>query len=232
VNSSIKVTFTLPNASAGTSELSNLIDNSRFIYARGLQYIDRKSGFPGLRRAVSTAAGASIVYPPVTNNTTYTFTYKVVFPTAYTLTSAEFLLNLNHSRAITSDKNLNYYTLEVTYYPSNEGISAGNANSASTILKVVDIMRSSLVKLIYVSSANAVFNFTTFPTTLTNYALKLYAVTTSASASSGLNVNEMKLSAPETITSVEAAVGTPVFVDQVAHYTKKIATPGYYLVEF
>jgi hypothetical protein len=203
VNYSIKVTFTLPNGGASASGLKNLIESFAFLNSRGLQYVDRTSGSPVVKRAVSTAAGAQIVYPPVTNNTTYTFTYKVIFPTAYTLTSAEFLLNLNYSQTIGYDNKLDYYTIEATYYPSNEGISVGNANSTSTILKVVDIIRTNLVKLIYVSSANEVFNFTTFPTTQTNFAIKLYSVTTtSAFAAYGFNGNELVLSPLGTITSV------------------------------
>jgi hypothetical protein len=187
------------------------------------------------QQAVTTAAGAVIVYPPVTDSITYTFTYTVTFPTAYTQTSAEFLLVFNYPAPISMFNKLYYYTLEATYYPSNQGISVGNANSTSTILKVVDIVRSNLVKLIYVSSANEVFNFTTFPTTSTNFVVNLYADTTT-SASSSFKGNNRVLSNLGAITSVEASAvtppSTPIFVNKVAHYTKKFTAPGYYLVEF
>jgi hypothetical protein len=127
VNYSVKFIFSLPNGGTQSS-LKKMIDFFRFFPTVGLQYIDRRSGSAVRKRAVSTAAGAPIVYPPVTSNSTYTFTYKVTFPTAYTLTSAEFLLILNYPAAIDLGNRLVYYTLEATYYPTKEGISVENAN--------------------------------------------------------------------------------------------------------
>lgn len=93
----------------------------------------------------------------------------ISFPAGSTFTSARFFLMIPTTLippAVLQQLGpfyFVYYYLEVSYYPSSTGMSAANPSSLSTILKIVDVARTGLVKLIYISQSTPAFNFTFYP---------------------------------------------------------------------
>jgi hypothetical protein len=156
VNNSVTLSFELPNAaiSAGFSTIVSMLQ---------LLYLDpiTKTYLPAI-----TASGAAFtVVPPAMGKTTYSITYAVGFPPvvapATPLTSASFILKSNADALMMNY--FDYFYLTVTYFPSNQPITASNANSVQTILKITDISRSDLVKVVYLAQPNQYINFTLSP---------------------------------------------------------------------
>ena len=152
LNYSLTITISLPSIGADTL-LSTIASQLQAGTTKGLQYIDSAQN-----PSVLVPANA-IVYPSPTSKSTYSFTYVVSFPSSSTLTSASFVFDLTY----TTTGKLYYYTLEATYFPSAALQTAGSAAQSSTLLKVTDLFRSEVFKLIYVSQANSVFNFSATP---------------------------------------------------------------------
>lgn len=85
---------------------------------------------------------------------------------------------------------LHWYTIQLDYYPTASGSSVAALALATTILKVTDIMRGTLIKLIFIEKANQFYNFTVFPgatcvgqpgaqSCMPKFTLNIRAVTTS-----------------------------------------------------
>lgn len=136
-----------------------------------------------------------------------------------------------------------YYTIEAIYYPDTKPISVGSNSNAITVLHAVEVFRSDMAKVIYVSQPGEVFNFTVFPaaacTTGTGasctekYVVKYYPIPTSTSYQTyGFNENGGNLGSPVTLTSVEKAASATVYPGNTAHYSTNFTTVGYYVLSF
>jgi hypothetical protein len=247
VNYSITVSITLPNTGSST-QLKTFIDDIIANASLGLQYMDYTQNPPVLTQAVdSTGAAFTIpVYSAINNlPNVYSFTYPIAFPIAYTLPSALFYLVLGDTVVLDTNKLLDIYTLQVTYFPSLSGSSVSNPASLVTLLKVTDIIRGNVVKLIYISQANTTESITTFPATYNNggtitpfYTVNIYSLGITNPTVNGFNGNQFTLTATTDIysisgtplASIESVTGT--YINNLAHYTFSFATAGYYLLEF
>ena len=237
VNSTLKITVTLPN-NGDISLFGYLVT---FVNAgNGLKYIDNTGASPALMPAVD-AAGNAVVLPAATSATTYTYTYTIYFPTSFTATSANFVLVMGFD-AFQYSKFV-YYTVEAISYPPNTLITVGSASTGVTLLKAVEIFRSSEAKLIYVSQPGEVFNFTVYPAAVCttgagaacteNYVVGYYPITTTAStATYGFNGNGLTLGTKVPLTSTETTASATVYPGNTAHYSNNFTTTGYYLLSF
>lgn len=160
VNSTITITVTAPNNGATLSMFQSLVSYLNSNTPNGLKYIDNTGASPALMPAVD-ASGTQVVLPPATSASSYSYTYTIFFPSTFTATSANFVLVMGYD-AIMASK-LIYYTVEAITYPSNAPISVGTTLTGSTVLKAVEILRTTTAKIIYVSQPGEVFNFTVYP---------------------------------------------------------------------
>lgn len=234
VNTTLKITATIPN-NADISLFTYLVT---FVNAgNGLKYLDNTGA---LQPAVD-ASGNPVVLPAATSFTSYTYTYTIYFPSAYTGTSANFVLVMGFN-AIQYSK-LVYYTVEAISYPTNSLISVGSASTGVTLLKAVEIFRSNMAKLVYVSQPGEVFNFTVFPAAvcttgggascIENYVVSYYPITTTASSATyGFNGNGLTLGSPVVLNSTEKTASATVYPGNTGHYSKNFTTAGYYLLYF
>jgi hypothetical protein len=159
-------TLSVNNTITIFAELPNIVTSSylsMFVTMVQLLYLDpaTKMYLPAI-----TASGAPFtVTPPATGKTSISMIYAVGFPAAVApatpLTSASFVLKSNFPGL--SMGYFDYFYLQVTYYPSNQPITAANANSVQTILRITDISRNNLVKVIYLAEPNQYINFTLSP---------------------------------------------------------------------
>lgn len=148
VNTSLTVTVGIPN-NGDISLFGYLVT---FVNAgNGLKYIDNTGASPQLKPAVD-ASGNAITLPAATSATSYTHTFVIYFPSSYNATSANFVLVMGFN-AVQYSKFV-YYTVEATSYPTNSLISVGSASTGVTLLKAVEMFRSNMDKLVYVSQPN------------------------------------------------------------------------------
>jgi hypothetical protein len=234
-NYSITILITLPNA-ADSTQLAGLVSEI------SLEYIDYSSGSLVMRSAVN-AGGTNFVFPPSTHKTTYSATYAVNFPASTSITSASFVLLVSYSSLSASSK-LDYYNLEVTYFPTTQGISVSNLNTVATILKVTDVMRNNIIKLVFVNSLNGIYNFTAFPASFRTgqvvndmFAVNVYPVMVPSFFTNGLSSNDYTIGAGSSLMSNERkdVIGTaqqPIYSSNIGHYTYTFAAQGFYLLEF
>jgi hypothetical protein len=156
VNNSITILAELPNIA--TSALF-----SNFAKALKLVYLDPIS--KTYLSAITASGVAFKVGPSAIGKNSLTITYAVSFPAvvapATPLTSASFVLKSDYSGI--SVGYFDYFYLHVTYYPSNQPITAANANSVQTILRITDLSRSDLIKVVYLAEPNQSINFTVSP---------------------------------------------------------------------
>lgn len=195
VNSTLKITVTLPN----NGDINSLILMVDLMNAgnNGLKYIDNTGPSPILMPVVN-AAGNPVVLPLPTSPTSYTYTYTIYFPSTFTATSANFVLVMGLDAVVGSK--LVYYTVEAISYPPNSLITVASASTGVTLLKAVEILRSNMAKLIYVSQPGEVFNFTVYPAAdctsgcTEYYDVSYYpVVTTESTATYGFNGNALNL---------------------------------------
>ena len=238
VNSTLKITVTLPN-NGDISLFSSLI--AYFNAGNGLNYIDNTGASPILAAVADATGNNPVVLPAATSATTYTYTYTINFASSFTATSANFVLLMGFD-AVQYSKFV-HYTVEAISYPPNTLITIGSASTGVTLLKAVEIFRSRVAKLVYVSQPGEVFNFTVYPAAACttgpnpscseNYAVAYYPVPTTAStATYGFNGNGLTFGSKVTLMSSEQAASATVYPGNTAHYSKNFTATGYYLFTF
>ena len=139
---------------------------------------------------------------------------------------------------------LHWYTIQLDYYPTASGSSVAALALATTILKVTDIMRGTLIKLIFIEKANQFYNFTVFPgatcigsgqqSCTPKFTLNIRAVTTSSDyTKNGFNGNGLSMSqTPIGVPAQETLASPQVYVNNIAHYTYNFTVAGFYVIEF
>lgn len=232
LNYSITILITIPNAGP-TTQLNTLVS------ALSLKFVDESKGSSIVTSAVNKNGGG-FIFPPASSKYTYSVTYAISFPSTYVLTSAPFVIFVSNSQAISSLK-LDYYTLEVRSFISNQGQTVGNIN-VNVILKIVDTMRSNIIKIIYVSQPATPLNFQISPAAYSAgaqvndiFSARLRSISISSLNSQGFSLNDYSITAGSLVQSNERIAATalgkqPNYKSNISHFTTTLPSAGFYIL--